>query len=293
MNLNVLIKHPKYLLYYIDKLGIHILNDKEYLKMQYEIVMGKKLNLDNPKTYNEKLQWLKLNDRKPEYTKMVDKSESKKYVSEIIGEQYIIKTLGLYEKFDDIDFDKLPNQFVLKCTHDSGGIVICKDKEKLDKKAAKKKLSKHLTRNYFYEYREYPYKNVKPMIMAEEYMEDKNNEEIKDYKIYCFEGEPKVIDVCSNRSVKLEQSYFDADWNLINIFEGGSVRNNNILKPVHFEEMKEIARKLSKGLKTVRIDLYEINNKVYFSEITFYSNAGMERFEPEEFNEKMGDMILI
>lgn len=293
MNLNVLIKHPKYLLYYIDKLGIHILNDEKYLKMQYEIVMGKKLNLDNPKTYNEKLQWLKLNDRKPEYTKMVDKSESKKYVSEIIGEQYIIKTLGLYEKFDDIDFDKLPNQFVLKCTHDSGGIVICKDKDKLDKKAAKKKLSKHLTRNYFYKYREYPYKNVKPMIMVEEYMEDKNDEDIKDYKIYCFDGEPKVIDVCSNRSVKLEQSYFDADWNLINIFEGGSIRNNNIIKPAHFEEMKDIARSLSKGLKTVRIDLYEINNRVYFSEITFYSNAGMEQFEPEEFNEKMGDMILI
>lgn len=293
MKINGLIKHPKYLLYYIDKLGIHILNDKEYLKMQYEIVMGKKLNLDNPKTFNEKLQWLKLNDRKPEYTKMVDKYESKKYVSEIIGEEYIIQTLGIYEKFDDIDFDKLPNQFVLKCTHDSGGIVICKDKKKLDKKAAKKKLNKHLTKNYFYKYREYPYKNVKPMIMAEKYMEDKIGEDIKDYKIYCFNGEPKIIDVCSNRSIKLEQSYFDADWNLINIVEGGSVRNNKISKPINFEEMKDISRKLSKGLKTVRIDLYEINNRVYFSEITFYSNAGMERFEPEEFDTQMGDLILI
>lgn len=291
MKLNELIKHPQYLLYYIDKLGIHILSDKEYLKMQYEIVMGKKLNLDNPKTFNEKLQWLKLNDRKPEYTDMVDKCKSKEYVSKIIGEKYIIDTLGVYEKFDDIDFDILPNQFVLKCTHDSGGIVICKDKEKFDKKKAKKKLNKHLTQNYFYKYREYPYKNVKPMIMAEKYMEDKSGEDIKDYKIYCFDGEPKIIDVCSNRAIKLEQSYFDADWNLINIVEGGSARNNNISKPINFEEMKDISRKLSKGLKTVRIDLYEINNKVYFSEITFYSNAGMEKFEPEEFDAKMGDLI--
>ena len=176
------------------------MSDEDFLKMQFKNVFGYPLDLENPKTYSEKLQWLKLYDRKPEYTMMVDKYEVKKYVASKIGEEHIIKTLGVWDHFDDIDFSKLPNQFVLKCTHDSGGLVICTDKSKLDMVAAKKKIEKSLKNDYYMQNREWPYKNVKRRIIAEEYMVDESGYELKDYKIFAFDGEAKAMFIASDRT---------------------------------------------------------------------------------------------
>lgn len=190
---------------FIDKLKNHIywlkissgfydgMDDETFLKMAYKRKFGKELDLNNPVTFNEKLQWLKLNDQKPEYTEMVDKFLAKKYVASIIGQEHIIPTLGVWSHFDDIDFDELPTQFVLKCTHDSGGLVVCKDKNNLNKKAAKKKIENSMKTNYYKGGREWPYKNVKPQIIAEEYMEDISGNGLTDYKFYCFNGDPKYL----------------------------------------------------------------------------------------------------
>ena len=200
---------------FLDRKNIIRINDELYLKMMYWIRLNKKLNLDNPKGFNEKLQWLKLYDRQEKYTKMVDKYEAKKYVSNIIGEEYIIPTIGIYENFDEINFDELPNKFVMKCTHDSGGIVICRDKKNFDINIAKKKINKCLKTNYYYPGREWPYKNVKPRIIIEKYMEEKNFTQLNDYKFMCFDGKVKCCFVCSERDNKnegLAVTFFDENW---------------------------------------------------------------------------------
>lgn len=289
-----IIKNPKMIIKYLmDKNFFFFLGDKAYLKLRYKLITGKKLNLENPKTYNEKLQWLKLNDRNPEYTKMVDKYEVKKYVANIIGEEYIIPTLGIWDKFEDIEFDKLPNQFVLKCTHDSGGIIICKDKNKLDIEKARKKINKCLKNNFYYHAREWPYKNIKPRIIAEQYMVDESGTEIKDYKFFCFNGKAKVILVCSNRFVKLKETFLDENWNIIDVVEGGHEREEKIEKPFNHSEMVKLSERLAQNIDFVRIDFYEINKKVYFGEITFYPASGIERFKPEEYDMKLGDMLKL
>ena len=197
------IKHPEKFILFFSKKGLYkLFSDKFYIKCEYKNAFGKKLNLKNPQTYNEKLQWLKLYDRRPEYTTMVDKVAAKEYVAEKIGKEYIIPSLGVYDKFEDIDFDSLPNQFVIKCAHDSGGLVICKDKSKLDLKEAEKKVKWSQRRKYFYEHREWPYKNVKPRILIEKYMvEDENVDDIclTDYKFFCFNGEPKIMYMSKDR----------------------------------------------------------------------------------------------
>ena len=185
------------------------LSDEEYLKRMFSARMKKELNLDNPQTYNEKLQWLKLYDRRPEYTQLVDKYAVKKYVKECIGEEYVIPTLGVWDRFDDIDFDRLPNQFVLKCTHDSGGLVICKDKSIFDKQKAKKKIEASLMRDFFMTFREWPYKDVPRRIIAEKYMEDDSTSELRDYKFFCFDGEPKMLFVATDRQTPGEEVKFD------------------------------------------------------------------------------------
>ncbi len=268
--------------------------DEEYLKKKFKYSMGKELNLDNPQTFNEKLQWLKLYDRKPVYTTMVDKYEAKKYVADIIGEEYIIPTLGVWNHFDEIDFDKLPNQFVLKCTHDSGGLVICKDKAKLDKAAAKKKIEKSLKRDFYLNGREWPYKNVKPRIIAETYMEDEETKELRDYKFFCFNGKVKALFIASERQTKDEETkfdFFDADYNHLPFTNGHP--NAEVLpkKPVMFEEMKVLAEKLSQGVPELRVDFYEVNGKIYFGELTFSHWSGMMPFDPEEWDKTFGDWI--
>lgn len=281
---------------YLTKIGFYNkMSDEKYIKKEFKLRMGYNLDLQNPQTFNEKLQWLKLNDRNPTYTKMVDKYEVKKYVASIIGEKYIIPTLGVYNDFDDIDFNKLPNQFVIKCTHDSGGLVICKNKSKLKITKVKRKINEFLERKYFYIHREWPYKNVKPRIIIEKYMCTKKQKELIDYKFFCFNGNPKIILVCSERfsSNNMCETWFDDKWNFLDIIESSHRVDKTIKKPINFSKMMEFSKKLSKDIPFVRVDFYEINGKMYFGELTFFPASGFEKFEPEEWDYKLGEMLKL
>ena len=282
------------LLLLLDRKRIITITDKLFLKLKYKVIMRKKIDFSNPQTFNEKLQWLKLYDRNPEYTKMVDKYEAKKYVSDIIGEEYIIPTLGIYDKFDDIDFEKLPNQFVIKCTHDSGGLVIVRDKKNIDIKMIKKIITKSLKRNFYYSYREWPYKHVKPRIIVEKYMHDCNQKDLIDYKFFCFNGYPKFLYVSQGleNHETARMDFLDLNFNKMP-FKRNDYDNFKIIpeKPLNFEKMKDFAKKLSKKTTFVRVDFYEVNSKLYFSELTFFPNAGFMRVEPVEWDKKIGKML--
>ncbi len=287
------IKDPRNILVFLNNRGIVVLPDEKYLSILYRIKTGKKLNLDNPESYNEKLQWLKLNDRKDIYTVMVDKYEAKKYVANIIGGKYIIPTIGVYDKFDDICFDDLPDQFVIKCTHNSGGLVICKKKDSFDTAKAKRIINKSMKRDFFLTSREWPYSGVKPRIIIEKYMEDDKYGELRDYKFFCFDGKIGIVLVCTNRQKDLEETWLDEDFKLINLREGGHKSRTDLEMPSRFGEMKKIAEKLSSGIPHVRVDLYEINGKVYFGEMTFFPAGGFEQFDDEKWNNKLGKMIRL
>lgn len=290
-----MLKRIKYISYYLDKYCKFRINDECYLRMYYEKVFHKELNLDNPETFNEKLQWLKLNNRKKIYTTMVDKYEAKEYVSKIIGKEYIIPTLGIYNKFNEINFDNLPNEFVIKCTHDSGGLVICKNKQKLDLQKVKSKINICLKKNYYYEGREWPYKNVKPRIIIEKYMEDRKTQEIRDYKFFCFNGKTKIFKIDFDRTKKHRANYYDIDGNLLKFGEEVCPPDfgKKIDMPINLKTMIEFAQKLSKNVPFLRVDFYEINGKIYFGELTFYPASGFGRFIPEEWDKKLGDMIKL
>lgn len=271
-------------------------SDEKFLRKLYRLRMGKDGDFDNPQTFSEKLQWLKLHNRKPEYSQMVDKVEAKKYVANIIGEEYIIPTLGVYDSPRDIDFDALPNQFVLKCTHDSGGIIVCKDKQQLDYTATRKKFRKWLKVNYYHQNREWPYKNVKPRIIAEQYMEDESGYELKDYKFFCFDGEVKALFIATDRGVKDTETkfdFFDADFNHLPFTNGHPNALREIKKPLGFEKMKELAAKLSKGHPHIRVDFYDIHGDIYFGELTFYHWSGMKPFDPEKWDYIFGSWIKL
>ena len=288
------IDNPKLILLGLLKKTARLYPDKFYIKAYYRLVMGSKLNLKEPKTFNEKLQWLKLYDRNPEYIQMVDKIAVKKYVANIIGEEYIIPTLGIWDKFEDIDFDKLPNQFVLKTNHSGGssGIVICKDKKTLDIEAARKKLNKSLRTNYFYKTREWPYKEIKPRILAETYLEDESKSELKDYKFFCFNGEPKIIQVDFHRFEDHTRNIYDIDWKLLDLkIKLKNDPNFIINKPVQLNKMLEFASLLSKNIPHVRVDFYYANGKIFFGELTFYHGSGTENFIPNSWNYKLGHWI--
>lgn len=277
------------------KKAARILPDKVYISLLYRMRLGKWPNLKNPKSYNEKLQWIKLHDRRPEYSMMVDKYEVKKYIAERIGEEYIIPTLGIWNSFDEIDFNMLPDQFVLKCTHDSGGLVICQDKSKLDLKAAREKIENSLKDNYFWNSREWPYKNVKPRIIAEKYMVDESGVELKDYKLFAFNGEPKYIEVDFDRYLGgHKRNLYTLNWEYMD------VRNKHpndpemqIAKPECLEKLIELSKQLSEGIPHVRTDFYVINEKIYFGELTFFHGSGMQKFEPESFEIEMGSWIIL
>ena len=293
--INKYLINPGYIPLKLDEFNLIRLKYEMFLNLKYKKIFGKKLNLKDPQTFNEKLQWLKLYDRKDIYTTMVDKYESKKYVANIIGEKYIIPTLGIYDKFDDIDFEKLPNQFVIKCTHDSGGMVICKDKKIFNIKKAKEKINKCLKRNFYYNSREWPYKNVKPRIIVEEYMEDqKQKGELIDYKFFCFNGVPEFLYVSeglsNHKTAKI--SFVDMDYKRTNFYRKDYEQFKELpLKPTKFEKMKELAKELAKDTTFLRVDFYEINENIYFSELTFYPNAGFIPFYPEEYDKILGDML--
>ena len=273
-----------------------IKSDKLYIALKWKLTMDYPLNLNSPKTFNEKLQWLKLNDRNPLYTTMVDKYKAKQYVASIIGEEHVIPTLEVYQKVEDIDFDKLPNQFVLKCNHDSGGVVICKDKSKLDRKAALEKLRTRMNVNFFWANREWPYKNVKPCIIAEKFMTDQSQSDLglKDYKFFCFDGKVKYLYVSEglNNHTTAHISFLTLDWQFAPFGREDYAPFDDLpAKPTMFDELVEIAEKLSNNLHFVRVDLYQINNQIYFSEFTLHPCSGMMPFHPVEWDEKMGALL--
>lgn len=272
------------------------LPDALYLKIMFRLKMGYSLNLKAPKTFNEKLQWLKLYNRKPEYTKMVDKYEAKKVAEEILGKEYVIPTLGVWDRFEDIDFSALPERFVLKTTNGGGGggVVICRDKKNLDKASAAERLNASLGASIYKHLKEWPYKDVKPKILAEKFMVDESGE-LRDYKFYCFNGEPKVFLVVSERFTghRTYFDYFDMEGNHLPFTQGA--QNNPVTPtlPSTFEEMKKIAKKLSKGIPHVRIDLYSVDERVYFGEFTFFDSSGFEKFTPNEWDGIFGEWVKL
>ena len=271
------------------------LPDKPYIRLLYRSFTGKKLDLDDPRRYNEKLQWLKLYDRKPEYTRMVDKYEAKSYVADIIGEEYIIPTLGVWDDPEKIDFDALPDKFVLKSTHDSGGIQIVDKKKGYDKKKIISYFKKRLRHGTYQVQREWPYKNVPRRVIAEQYMEDEKTKELRDYKFFCFDGEVKALFIATDRQSDKPTAFdfFDTDFNWIDLRHGHPNAEKKPEKPENFELMKRLASKLSQGFCQLRVDLYEINGRVYFGELTFFHHGGVVPFDPDEWDIKFGEWIKL
>lgn len=270
------------------------LPDKVFLNAAFRARFGRKLDLKNPKTFNEKLQWMKLYNRNPVYTMMVDKYLVRNYVREIIGEEYLIPLLGAWDDPDKIDFDKLPMQFVLKCNHNSGlGMCICKDKNKLDIAKVKNDLRKGLKQDYYLTGREWPYKNVPRKIIAEKYMVDESGYELKDYKYYCFDGKVRIVMINSDRMSSLETkaNYFDENYQPLDFVWGYENAKIPPAKPEKFEEMKSLAEKLSEGIPHVRIDFYQTPQGIFFGEMTFFDGSGFDAIEPIEWDYKIGSWI--
>ncbi len=265
--------------------------DETYNALVFKANMGYTLNRDHPQTFNEKLQWLKIHDRKPEYSDLVDKVKAKTIVGERIGFEHIVPMYGEWEKADDIAFNELPDRFVLKCNHDQGSVVLVPDKKKLDRRKTIKILNKKLKINLFYSTREYPYKNISPRVFAEEYLEN----DIVDYKFYCFNGEPKFLycgqGLTEDHSLKID--FYDLDWNLMPFYRTDYHRLGQVPKPSHLDEMIRIARELSKGTYFVRIDLFEVNETVYFSEFTLCPASGFMPFVPKEYDRTVGDWLQL
>lgn len=294
---NKYLKCPARIIWLLNfyKIG-HLIPDKLAISCIYKVRIGKKLNLSNPQTYNEKLQWLKLYDRRKEYVNMVDKYEAKKYAKRLIGEEYLIPTIGIWDSFDEIDFDKLPDRFVLKCTHDSGGLIICKDKARLDLDKAREKINWSLKRNYYWHGREWPYKYVKPRIIAEPYLEDSKTGELRDYKFFGFDGDVKALFVASDRQKSGEETkfdFFDSDYNHLVLINGHPNAVSIPEKPVSFEKMKELASVLSKGFPQMRVDFYEVNGRPFLGEITFSHWSGFTEFDPEKWDYTFGSWITL
>lgn len=292
----MILKNPQ--LYAIYALGRimkgSVSADRRYLEILYKYKFGKPLNFKNPQTFNEKLQWLKLYDRKPEYTMMVDKHLVKQYVADKIGGEYIIPTLGVWDRFEDIDFDKLPEQFVLKCTHDSGGLVICTDKSKLDKGNARKKITHCLKRNYFLNTREWPYKNVKPRIIAEKYISQDNGKLPVDYKFFCFNGKIDSVMLCLDRELgKPRFVFYDKNWSRLLYQNYEPDVADSICKPYNFDRMIELVETLAQVFEEIRIDLYNVQGHIYFGEYTFFNQSGFDQDITYETDKMWGQKIVL
>ena len=291
------IMHPSHLVLFLLNKTARLWPDKLFLKLKFRLVMGQKLDLKNPKSFNEKLQWLKLYNRKSEYTTMVDKYAVKQYVADKIGEQYIIPTLGVWNSVEEIDWEYLPNQFVLKTTHGGGGggVVICKDKATFDRDTAKLKLQKSLDSDIYLNFREWPYKDVTKCVIAEQYMTDESAVELKDYKFFCFNGKVRCFKVDFDRFQGHKANYYDKDAKLLPFGEVCCMPDfNRVFKrPKNFDRMIEIVETLSQNIPFARIDLYNVDGKIYFGEITFFPAAGMGKFEPAEWDVTLGRWIKL
>lgn len=281
----------------VVKCGRYIKSDRLYLKLRYYLTYGQNLNLKNPTTFNEKLNWLKLYNRKNQYTMMVDKFGVKEYVTSKIGAEYIIPTLGVWNSPEEIDFDSLPNQFVLKTTHGGGGcgVVICTDKLTFDKESAIAKLKQAMKADIYTDFREWPYKNVPRRIIAEQYMVDDSINDLRDYKFFCFNGKVRFCKVDFNRFMEHHANYYDPKWNLLPFGEEviPPIVDKKIDCPKNFDKMLEIAQRLSQGIPFVRIDLYNIQGEIFFGEITFFPAGGMGKFSPQNVDKEIGQFIVL
>ena len=275
------------------KLGLYnSMPDEEYIKRKFKLYVGMELNLENPQLYCEKLQWLKLYDRRPEYTTMADKVAVRDYIAEKLGEEYLIPCLGVWDDPEDINFDALPDQFVLKCNHNSGlGMCICKDKSKLDIAKVKKELKKGLAQDYYLTGREWCYKDIKRKIIAEKFMVDESGTELKDYKVMCFGGKAKLIQVHSGRfGDQPARNMYDAEWNLLD-FPGYPLISNPPEKPKCLEQMLRFSEELSKDIPQLRVDWYIVNGHLYLGELTFFDASGFFVYEIMELNRMLGDWV--
>ncbi|WAT23981.1 ATP-grasp fold amidoligase family protein [Aerococcus urinaeequi] len=287
-----LLKKPKFiLLKLLHTRFFRIISDENYVKLEYYLNLGRKLDLNKPKRYNDKLQWLKLNDRKDIYTEMVDKFAVRNIVEKTIGKEYLIPLLGVYNDFDEINFEELPSQFVLKPNHTSGNVYICRNKSEINYNQLRRKVDKWMKRDYFWEHREWPYKNVDRKLVIEKLMVDESGTDLKDYKFFCFNGDAKFMFVAKDRSTSTKFNFYDSNFNKLPLKQHYPNFNDELKKPISFEKMKYLAGKLSEGIPHVRVDFYEINGEIYFGELTFYHFAGVEQFEPDEWDFKFGDLI--
>lgn len=263
--------------------------DSVYIKLTYRAAMHKKLHLNNPKTFNEKLQWLKCYDHDNKYSKYIDKIQAKKIVGDLIGEDHIVPTLGEWKNAREIDYDLLPDQFVLKCNHDQGSVILVTDKNNFDKESGARFLNLRLRSNWYYGTREYGYKNIPPMIFAEKFLQ----EDIIDYKFYCFHGEPLFLycgrGLTIDHSLKID--FYDLAWKRMPFYRTDYERLGEVEKPVNLNTMADIARLLSKDFKFVRVDLFDVKGQVYFSELTFCPASGFMPFVPEEFDTIVGEWL--
>lgn len=291
------IKSPRAIIgYFLKRNALHWSNDQKYLAMRWWAEMGYCMDWNNPKTYNEKLQWLKVHDHNPLYTTLVDKVKVKEYISKIIGEEHIIPTIGVWDNANDIDFEKLPKSFVLKCNHNSGGgMCICKDKSKIDQEKIRDGLARGLKSNYYIVSREWPYKDVPPRILAEKYMSNGDGRALNDYKVMCFDGVVKLIELHQNRFTSQHtQDFYDREWRKTSITQGSSFFDSSekdTPRPECFDQMIEYSEMLTKGMPHCRVDWYVINGTLYFGEMTFYDGSGFEKFDSEEDDALIGSWI--
>lgn len=291
MKLLNIIKKPYLILLKSNDIGLIHLSDKQYIKYQYKKTVGKDINLINPTTFGEKLNWLKLNDRNEKYTQMVDKYLMKEYIKETIGDKYVVPLIGVWDSPEQIDFDKLPNKFVLKCNHNSGtGMFICRDKTSINKDEVFSNLKKGLKEDYYEKHREWPYKNVSRKIIAEKFLET-GEDYLTDYKFFCFNGIPKIMYISQDYSSTPTTDFYDMNFNKLDLRMKDPNSNIYIEKPQCFDEMREIATKLAKDIPFLRVDFYYVNKQIYVGELTFYHNAGFCKISPEIWNTKLGNWI--
>lgn len=301
--LRIAICEPRRMMILLWMRSNKMLPDKLYLSVLFRLTMGYWINWRTPKTFSEKLQWLKLYNRKPEYTQMVDKFAVKEYVAKLIGKEYVIPTLGVWDRVEDIDFDTLPNQFVLKTTHGGGGggVVVCKDKANFDYNAAKIKLQKSMNSDIYRNFREWPYKHVQKRIIAEKYLNELGFNDLPDYKFYCFDGIPRYCQVIRDRNTKETIDFYDMEWNHMPFYGLNPIGAHSVIKngispvplPLHLDRLIAVCEKLSKNIPFSRIDLYVVGNKEYFGEITFYPMSGLGEFYPKEWNYILGSWIKL
>lgn len=294
MNKRFLLHPVRYSLAWLQNHGyLNCLSDKVYCSLVMYSRTGKFPNYKHPVGFNEKMQWLKLYNRKPELTRLVDKVSAKEIVSSVIGSDFVIPVLNIWNSAEEIVLSDLPDQFVLKCNHD-GGVIICRDKKAFDLESAVTELSKRIKTNYYNHAREWPYKNIKPVVFAKPYVQDGNNDNLPVYKFMCFDGTPRIIQTIQNDKTSNETiDYFDLDWNLLDLRQNYENSSKPFERPKHLDQMIEIAKKLCDGYPFIRIDLYQVNDSVKFSEFTLFSDAGFEKFRPDSWDKKLGDWITL